>query len=273
MDKQIKILHLSDLHFDKAALLDQRVVLDALFRDIKFTVDTHGAYDLVFFTGDLLLKGKYSEDNKSAVVTEFLLPLLEAANIQPDRLIIAPGNHDVNLDSQSGLLSKARLSLCSEDDVATYLEEATSANLATGLEGFNSIIEKIGVNSSEVLSNNHYRAYVLPIDGISIGIAVLNSAWNCTGASADGDYGKLRVGRRQMDELVASISTTQIKLALFHHPVAWLSPKESMSTQRQLLLHFDGLFHGHNHEPNAQVSTGSSSACFVSNVGCLYQHR
>lgn len=273
MDKILRILHLSDLHLDNEALRDQRVVLGALFRDIKASVAAQGAYDLVFFTGDLVLKGAYTDANKAALVKEFILPLIEAAEIQPDRLILVPGNHDVDLKSQSTILSPARQQLGSDDSVSKYLDAALTANLATGLEGFNSVLDQISVNGSVVLQNNHYRAYLLNVKGINVGICALNSAWNATGAQSDGDYGKLRVSRKQLDEVVEAVSTAEFKLALVHHPVSWLTPKESQNLQRQLLLHFDGLFHGHNHEPSAQVSVGSSSACFLSNSGCLYQHR
>lgn len=44
----IRILHLSDLHLDVASLRDQKVVLRALFSDIKGQVDKDGPFDLVF---------------------------------------------------------------------------------------------------------------------------------------------------------------------------------------------------------------------------------
>ena len=269
----LRILHLSDLHLHIDQLRDQTIVLDALLRDIKRSVDKHGKYDFVFFTGDLILKGTYNEANKRAVVSSFLLPLIECTGISPDRLILVPGNHDVNLSSQSGLLAQARTSLASDEQVAQYLNEATTSSLATGLEGFNEIVGQIGINASIVLENNHYRAYIFRLDGMSVGIAALNSSWNATGAPSDGDYGKLRIGRKQLDEVVGAIANADIKLALVHHPIAWLTPKDSQCVQRQLHIHFDGFFHGHNHEPCAQASVGSSSMHFVSNAGCMYEHR
>lgn len=269
----LKILHISDLHFDKDHWRDQRIVLKALFEDIESTVRTDGPYDLVFFTGDLIAKGGYTDANKAAVVKDFILPLIEAAEIAPDRLFLVPGNHDINLKEQSGLIGGAQKSLKTEDEVAKYLDDAIKATVATGLEGFNDILERIGATSTTVLQNNHYRAFVVDICGLKVGVAAINSAWHATGAPNDGDYGQLRVGRKQIDEIVAAISTSQVKFALMHHAASWLAPKDSNSTQRQLQLHFDGLFHGHNHEPNALSMTGSSSSLFASNAGCLYESR
>jgi predicted MPP superfamily phosphohydrolase len=273
MHRQLKILHLSDLHLDKDHLRDQRIVLSALFKDIRQTVAGQGPYDLVFFTGDLIAKGAFNDANMQAVEKDFLLPLIEAAEIAPEQLFLVPGNHDVNLKSQSGILASAQKSLSTEEEVAKYLDEAIRAQVETGLEGFQCILGRINTTDSAVLSNTHYRAYIADIDGLKVGIGALNSAWGATGAQSDGDYGKLRISRKQLDEVAAAISSADIKIALVHHPISWLTPKDAQNTQRQFLLHFDALFHGHNHEPDAIVSVGTSNNFFTSNAGCLYQNR
>lgn len=273
MHMQLKILHLSDLHLDKDNLRDQRVILSALFKDIQNTVVKQGPYDLVFFTGDLIAKGAFSVVNMEAVAAEFLVPLIEAAEIAPEQLFLVPGNHDVNLKKQSGMLASAQKSLNTEEEVAKHLDEVTKANIETGLEGFQSILKTISSGSATVLNNTHYRAYLVDINGLKVGIGALNSAWGATGAPSDGDYGKLRISRKQMDEVVAVLGSADVKIALIHHPISWLTPKDAQNTQRQFLLHFDALFHGHNHEPDANVSVGTSNSYFISNAGCLYQHR
>lgn len=273
MEDELKILHLSDLHFDKGSLRDQRILLTALFGDIRHSVTTCGAYDLVLFTGDLIAKGAYTDENLDSVVGEFLLPLIEAAAISPDRLFLVPGNHDVDLSAQSSIVKGARKGLTTEDEVGRYIQDVTKGNLETGLQGFNSVLDRIGSDSAASLVNNHYRAYTIDIRGIKVGIGALNSAWHANGAALDGDYGKLRIGRVQLDEVVHALGDATVKLALMHHPLSWLAPKDGQNTRRQLPIHFDALFHGHNHEPDAQVSIGPSNRYFVSNAGCLYQHR
>lgn len=267
----IRILHLSDLHLDVASLRDQKVVLRALFSDIKGQVDKDGPFDLVFFTGDLIAKGAYSEPNVLAVETEFLVPLFDAASIDPERFFMVPGNHDVNLKSQSSIIASAQKSLTSEEEVAKYLSDVIRQPQETGLEDFNKVLNR--TNASACFSNSHYRSYILTVRGVKVGIGALNSAWHATGAPLDGDYGRLLISRMQMDEVAESLRDAALKIALVHHPLAWLAPKDSQNTHRQLLVNFDALFFGHNHEPDAQVLLGSSNAYFTSNAGCLYQHR
>jgi len=108
MDRPIRILHLSDLHLDATSLRDQKVILRALFADIKRQSEKASAVDLVFFTGDLIAKGNYSAANVGAVQNEFLVPLIEATGIDPSRLLIIPGNHDINLKGQSTIIASAQ---------------------------------------------------------------------------------------------------------------------------------------------------------------------
>jgi predicted MPP superfamily phosphohydrolase len=269
----MKILHLSDLHIDTNHLRNQRVVLNALFSDIRNEVCNKGAFDLIFFTGDLIAKGAYSQENIDAAKEEFLAPLFVAANVGVERFYIVPGNHDVNLKLQSKNLARSRETLTSTEAQTEYLDEATLPNTtATGLEQFNDLVSSLG-RTSPAFGNNHYRAFKLRLGSINIGIAEINTSWCATGADSDGDYGKLLVSGKQIDEIVRALDGADLKLALMHHPISWMRLKDSRNLHRQLLLHFDGLFHGHNHEPDAQSISGTSNNYFVSNAGCLYQSR
>jgi predicted MPP superfamily phosphohydrolase len=273
MTTQLRILHVSDLHISGEIIRDQRVVLKALFKDISETVTREGPFNLVFFTGDLIAQGQYSQDNVKLAVTEFVEPLIRAAAIKKEHFFIVPGNHDINLKHQSKILAAALRQLDDSDSVTSYLNEATgNASPASGLEGFNSLKNEIG-HSTAKFSNTLYSAYVLQIGQIKVGVCAINSAWRATGAKSDGDYGHLIVGRKQMDELVNSLEDAEVKFALIHHPLSWLKQRDGQEVHRQLLIHFDALFHGHNHYPEAQVLTGAANSYFVSNAGCLYQSR
>src|SRR5262245_34482326 len=107
----MKILHLSDLHIDLAHLRDQKIVLKALFADLRREISENGVFDLVFFTGDLIAKGAYSPENMATAKDEFIEPLLAATQIESSRFFMVPGNHDVNLQLQSRNLVLARKSL------------------------------------------------------------------------------------------------------------------------------------------------------------------
>lgn len=269
----MKILHLSDLHIEKSIIKDQRIVLRALFADLAMEVEQSGPFDMVFFTGDLVAKGNYSTEAIELVRQEFLQPLLDATSIERSQFFMVPGNHDVDLKSQSQILFNAQKGLVDNDDISRHLAEITEpGSLRTGLEEFNLLFGEWVCAKSE-FANSHYRAYKIKIGPLKVGVAALNSAWRSTGAPQDGDYGKLLVGTKQLDDVLEYLQDVDIRLALQHHPIHWMTPKDTQYLHRQLLLHFDALFHGHNHESDAQFIHGTSKNYFVSNAGCLYQSR
>lgn len=269
----MRILHLSDLHIDKNLIQDQRIVLRALFSDLAQEVIKNGEFDLVVFTGDLIAKGAYTEDNIELAINEFICPLIAAARIDKSKFFMVPGNHDVDLKSQSGILAKAQRSLAGNEEISNHLSEVIQPDgLKNGFEKFNKLYNDY-VKAPSLVNNSHYRSYVLTLGSLKVGIAALNSAWRSTGAAHDGDYGKLLIGVKQIEDVLESLQDVDIRLALLHHPINWLIPKETQQLHRQLLLHFDALFHGHNHESDAQFIYGSSNNYFISNSGCLYQSR
>ena len=239
----MKILHLSDLHIDKNIIQDQRIVLRALFADIAREIDDQGAFDLVFFSGDLIAKGAYSAENVEIAKKEFLQPLLATTQIDSSKFFMVPGNHDVDLKSQSGILASAQLNLGNNEAVSRHLTEVIQPNgPKTGLEQFNDIYSEWIMAAPEV-ANSHYRTYKFRIGSLKVGLAALNSAWRSTGAAQDADYGRLLVGAKQVDDALESLRDVDILLALQHHPINWMTPKDTQYLHRQLLLHFDALFH------------------------------
>lgn len=105
MSASITILHLSDLHYDHKRPLDRQFVLDALLSDIKALRSTGRAFDLVIFTGDLVQAGAESASFSEAQ-SAFLEPALHAAGLGMDRLVIVPGNHDI--DAREAALAGAQ---------------------------------------------------------------------------------------------------------------------------------------------------------------------
>ncbi|WP_434514455.1 metallophosphoesterase [Dechloromonas sp. ARDL1] len=102
----LTILHLSDLHISEQLFADQKVILDALFKDIEAEKNKGVAYDLVVFSGDLIAKGSYTDANRNLAENEFFAPLLKAASIKNDRLFMVPGNHDLETNKIPSTLNR-----------------------------------------------------------------------------------------------------------------------------------------------------------------------
>ena len=95
-DRPIRILHLSDIHFKADKAWDADPVLRALVRFIAKEVNDGLAPDLVAITGDLAFAGVAKEYRLARDwLDQQLWPALPK-NLSRDRLLLVPGNHDVD---------------------------------------------------------------------------------------------------------------------------------------------------------------------------------
>ena len=94
---QIRILHLSDLHFNKND--DPIVQLHPLVSDLKNKEDGLGFehLDYLVISGDLTNCASNEEFDKAY---QFISKLIEKFKISAARCVIVPGNHDLNWDQQ-----------------------------------------------------------------------------------------------------------------------------------------------------------------------------
>jgi len=271
--KYLKAIHLSDLHLDPDHAHDQQYVLDALFKDIKKIAAEEQKIDFIFFTGDLVAKGKYSDTTTSYVKKIFIDPLLAASGVPPELLFITPGNHDVNQKKADKFLEPIYDSYTKHDEVNALLADIDSRPLFWNqLRDFNESLSEYG-QAIPVLKNDLYRAYSINVRDIKVGIACINSAWRSSGKPGNHDYGNLLVGERQAEDLYKSILDAEIKIGLIHHPLEWLTPFDRPPVQRALYRNLNALLHGHNHTSDAISVATSAGQVFISNAGCLYQSR
>lgn len=92
--RPIRVVHLSDLHFDERSAWDAGTVLDRLAQDVSKLRQELGEIDLVVVTGDIANKGRASE---YAMALHWLDgPLREAAGVERSRIRVVPGNHEVD---------------------------------------------------------------------------------------------------------------------------------------------------------------------------------
>jgi predicted MPP superfamily phosphohydrolase len=93
-------LHLSDFHLRAGMHYDSDVVLRALGRSIARQALRGLSPDLIFATGDIANSGA---DAEYIAATEVFDALLQSAGLGRERLIVVPGNHDVDRTLGVGL--------------------------------------------------------------------------------------------------------------------------------------------------------------------------
>jgi predicted MPP superfamily phosphohydrolase len=107
-DAPIRILHLSDAHFSEGSAWDSDPLLREAIDYIRREVAAGLTPDLVAFTGDLAYAGKEAEYKLARDWLDRLWAVLPQ-DLPRDRLLIVPGNHDVdrNLVTRSNLGEEA----------------------------------------------------------------------------------------------------------------------------------------------------------------------
>jgi predicted phosphodiesterase len=278
MDK-VCWLHISDWHqrgsdFEE----DRRFVRNRLIEDIENRRKLNsvlGQLDFVVFSGDLAFSGKESEYRTAG--SEFLDPVLKAAELSKENLFLVPGNHDVDRDELKYLAPF--LDLVPDRDHVTA-ELSTPESRARFLIPMGEYIKfcKSYLGSMAPAEPAYSQLRELKIGGRTLAILGLNSAWMCgqkKEGSAVNDYGYLILGEPQMNQHFDQWKKAEVRLAVLHHPFEWLSTVEDRGRIRRALTrscHF--LLRGHEHDPELQVpAAGTAGNYALLSAGAAYDRR
>lgn len=276
MAPTLTILHVSDLHFDSEGDFDRQIVIKALLADLMEHRANGIQFDAVVFSGDLV----YAGSNKTSyqLVTErFLDPLLAAAGLPRAQLVIVPGNHDIDKSEvvsfvETGL--KAELS--SVEQINSFIDGAllksswaTESALAR-MSKFDVYYRSLNLGA-HISENSFFRTRIIPIRGLNVGFACMNSAWRATGQA--GDKGNLVIGERAVDVAINDLANADLKVCVAHHPPEWLLESDSIAVENRLYTAFDLICLGHTHRslPNYRVTPLGNSV--ISQAGTLYAGR
>jgi predicted phosphodiesterase len=277
-------LHLSDWHHGNKGTQDRALVRDALIDDIENR--TAGCdprlekLDFVFFTGDLANRG--ARDEYDAAGTEFLDRIVAAANITPDRLLLVPGNHDVDR-SRLTFLPDLLKRFSKREEVAEALSDANiRSQVLFPMKTFSHFVKEYLGSAAPAEPDFAFTKLIDGIAGKKIGLIGMNSAWMC-GQFHDpyannevNDYGRLILSETQLRENLPALlkSKPDVVIALMHHPFHWLSETESRADIEDELIrkcHF--ILRGHEHRANVTVPIGTAGNCAVISAGAAYDRR
>ena len=272
MPKLIRIIHCSDLHFDSLKPTDCLIVVDAFIKDIEALVKEGLSFDLFLFTGDLVKCGN-DEDSFKVAREKFLDPSIASAKLNDSRLFVVSGNHDVQLAQlneyfEDGISSR----LISREEINKFLDEYPKKSHTLVQQRF-AHFNKYILSDDGDTENELFRTKVIEFPFGKVGIAMLNSSWHATGKGRDFDHGKLIIGERQVEKAALALKECDFNLAMFHHPLDWLSPTDKTNVIRSLHQHFELVLFGHAHYSDPISTVGLSGRFVQAQAGCLYHAR
>ncbi|KUL20440.1 SUMF1/EgtB/PvdO family nonheme iron enzyme [Chlorobium limicola] len=261
-------LHVSDFHLNDKGPYNQEVILRSLVESVRrFREVENRAPDLLFATGDIASKGNAKEYERA---TAFFDDLLDAAGLNRDRLFIVPGNHDVDRISGKHQLR----TLADSDEADDYFDPAKSLPLSHLVYKFQAFSEWYNDYFKTIRSfptnTTCSPVEMVTINGNRIALLPLNSALFCID---NHDHEKLFIGRRCLDAARKQLDAADLKVALIHHPLDWLSSVERSNIKAALGESVDLLLQGHYHETETESIVSANGGYLKLAAGAAYQTR
>ncbi|MDG4550168.1 MAG: metallophosphoesterase [Candidatus Contendobacter sp.] len=272
-DQPIRILHLSDIHFTASKAWDADPVLRALTKFIAEEVKNGLVPDLVAITGDLAFAGVAKEYRLARNwLDKQLWPILPK-DFPRDRLLLVPGNHDVDRNKVDFVAESTQENLLTagdQDQIAKILSDAKQRN----------VLLKRHAAYLAFLSHWLGKKQPLPwwqrsieIRETRLHVAGLDSAWM---AYRDEERGHLLLGRYQIHQTVLhqNADDAHWRLALLHHPWDYFAEFDVHEARSAIHQHCDLLLRGHLHQPQTErvVPPDPSRACLELAAGCVYEN-
>ena len=253
-EKQIVILHISDLHFGHegkniAARNKRTIALDSMS---KYLDDLKPEWrpNILCVTGDIGWK-KGKEDYAEA--RDFFNDLMNMFDIQPESIFLTPGNHDLKrpepLDKVPNKSEQADKKLQMSPGISPELEEL--------FKEFTNFSKNLGIPPYNLGDTKSYLCGSRSVNNLTV--SSVNSAWFSRKRK---ERGKLWLGLpfiEQMEvdgnlELRDDLDENVLSITLFHHPKEWLHNEEIIrwgsrkKTFEYLCKRAHFLFTGHIHD-------------------------
>lgn len=252
----VRVLHLSDLHFSKRRAWDQDPVLAALSRDVRRLAGDGHRPDFIAITGDIADRGTADE---YAIAIRFIREhLLPSTGVTVDRLLLVPGNHDVDRSAVKQVARAAQSDLLrgeSQDAIAALLDDpAERAPLLRRHQAWLEFVAALGAPHEEL----PWWTRTFAIDALKVHVAGLCSSWT---AFCDEDKGRLLIGRAQLHRVLEGADRADLSLALVHHPWDYLADFDAGEAREAIHRRCDVLLRGHLHrgEGSARVRPDGGS--------------
>lgn len=252
----MKILHLTDFHFNSKNIQRQEKLIDKIISSVRSE-----KIDFIFFTGDLVDKGGNSGKLFRHAYDTLFKPLIQNGIIHENNIFICCGNHDINRDLDL-ISSRTHLdsitSIESLNDFVLKNREEFEISLRK-LKPFANFHKSLSWDDKDYIDNLfsiHYRL----VGEKKIGIATINSSWRAFDSNSD--KGKLLFPPIFIENIIEKLKNTDIKFILTHHPLADFKDFVLYENERLIYNNFHFLFSGHTHTEKLETHLTSDEGIF-----------
>lgn len=244
MENTINILHVTDAHINESNRAEIKQRVDALIKYLKVEKQE---IDILAFTGDLAFSG---QNNEYELFDEVVLcPLKSQLKINQSKILLVPGNHDVDRNAVGLLEFRQTREFSSgreaESAIKGFNESCPRLAKYIDFQSKYSVAGKDGYSYKEH-AHGLFTTRKLLIKGMLVGVACFNTAWLCVD---DKDQNKLFLTEHQIRTAIEELEGCNLRIALCHHPFEWLHESENEITTVDLKREFQLILTGHLHRP------------------------
>lgn len=269
---KLTVLHLSDLHVSEADEHSFRHLSKGLCDDIAILAKDGYRPDIVCLAGDLIDKGANATREYSLAKELFIEPLFHTLGTPQPPLVLIPGNHDVDLTKVEPIIERGiPLKIVDEHSFTAFYKQPEKDNIALAgvrqkLCAYFRFCDSLP-NTFRTQKSFFFDTHIIPINGLKIGVAAINSAWR---SSTDGsDSGRLIIGEHTVDSAAHALKDCAFKIFLCHHPFEMLAEWDRQPVIRAVARSFDVILNGHVHDSDAQKAQRICGHLLMSTAGCL----
>jgi len=271
----MRILQISDLHYrpnirEKLDISIMKPMIESLRRHA-------GTIDYVIFCGDLVWSGK--EYNHFIEARKMMIDkVMHALNLTYGRIIISPGNHDMDRSKELPMLAEHFEAKIQSNKCLNKFVDGNDQQYLLSTQGFDNYTKFIRTISEEVVAED--RDIIHPLYSIhtrkhnkeSIGFVSLNSAWR---AVMDKPKGKLVIPTSILESATYAITDCDIKIAILHHDTGYLAEYNQHTIEDKLYHNYDIILNGHIHKPRHAVyaSQGLGALCCACSATLSFEHE
>lgn len=266
-------LHLSDMHFgisqngseDETESAIRSNYMDEL-AGIIYTVSQNKRIDFILITGDIAWKAAAGDYRKAE---NWLKNVMRRCGISSDRLLLCPGNHDVEREDVEALKFPA-----DQKTADKYLRVEKLDRLQLRFEQYIEFFHHM--NLTEYTIGSRKSPLVGNRDMGDFRVICLNTAWYAQG---DVVKDKMWVGSGLVEVIKRDLSRDKKKpnIVIMHHPhTSWNEEERcdfghNTNVLREVCEMADIVLSGHTHETNGlNINMGNA---LVASSGAIYQEK
>ncbi|MFC1979490.1 metallophosphoesterase family protein [Chloroflexota bacterium] len=214
MKTDLKWFHVSDMHFGGIHPLDRRELADYIRDTAKENLEKGWKPDFVAISGDIAYSAEQGQYSDAICFLDELLQILE---LQPDRVSMCPGNHDIDRSINQYLFQGSRTKIVSGPDIEEFLRSPERTTLLERMARYSEFrktyltpASQLTFDSQNINAVNHMR-----IDGLDVQLCEMNSAW--LGNGGEEDIEKLVVGSSSLNQFIKVIDPAFSSSSLSSH--------------------------------------------------------